>query len=316
MFRPTSVLACTIVLSSISVAAAAPLDAPGTVYIDGLPCNGTCQEYMAWSRQASRRQAGPQSEARVQPMAEPFVALKGRQSKKSEPPKPTSARVATPNPTLSSARVLRARARADLVVTKTAPVAVTSVPMPPADPRAGPEAAAELHAQIAAVPPTQEPAQAPALIAPTNSVEKSADNKDASPAVAESPSDAKKELDSAKATDTNTAALATTKADQAIAILLVREEINSVADLSNRKVAIDASQTSEVPDIKTAIAKAGAINVEVSEDTKFALGRVMDGEVPAGIITLATPEEAAQWTGVPGFKVLQLPIARGMGGRG
>jgi len=214
MFRPTLVLACTIVLSSISVAAAAPLDAPGTVYIDGLPCNRTCQEYMAWSRQASGRQAGPQSEARVQPMAEPFVALKSRQSKKSEPPKPTSARFATPNPTLSSARVLRARTRADPVVTKTAPVAVTSVPMPPADPRAGPEAAAELPAQIATVPPVLEPAQAPAPIAPTNSIEKSADNKDAPTVVAELPSDAKKEPNSAKATDTNTAALATTKADQ------------------------------------------------------------------------------------------------------
>lgn len=316
MFRPTLVLACTIVLSSISVAAAAPLDAPGTVYIDGLPCNRTCQEYMAWSRQASGRQAGPQSEARVQPMAEPFVALKSRQSKKSEPPKPTSARFATPNPTLSSAPVLRARTPADTVAMKTAPVSGTSVPTPPPNPRAGLEAAAELPAQIAVAPPAQELAQAPAPIAPTASVEMSADNKDIPPVVAGPLSDAKKAPDAATATDTSTTALATAKANQAIAILLVREEISSVADLSNKKVAIDASQTSEVPDIKTAIARAGAINVEVSEDTKFALGRVMDGEVPAGIITLATPEEAAQWTGVPGFKVLRLPIARGMGGRG
>ena len=28
-----------------------PQDSPGTVYIDGLPCNLPCQSYMAWSRQ-------------------------------------------------------------------------------------------------------------------------------------------------------------------------------------------------------------------------------------------------------------------------
>ena len=65
-----------------------------------------------------------------------------------------------------------------------------------------------------------------------------------------------------------------------------------------------------MPDIKTAISRAGATGVEISEGTKFALGRVMDGEVPAGIISLASPEEAAQWTGAPGYTVLKLPLAR------
>jgi hypothetical protein len=61
------------------------------------------------------------------------------------------------------------------------------------------------------------------------------------------------------------------------AILLVRKEIKFVADLSDKKIAIDTSQSDEIPDIKTAISKAGATGVEISEGTKFALGRVMDG---------------------------------------
>lgn len=118
------------------------------------------------------------------------------------------------------------------------------------------------------------------------------------------------------ASETNTAALSTEKEEPTIAILLVRQEIKSLVDLSNKKVAIDASQAAEVPDIKTAISKAGATGVEISEGKKFALGRAMDGEVPAGIIMLASPEGAAQWTGVPGYTVLKPPLARAKGSPG
>jgi hypothetical protein len=36
----------------------------------------------------------------------------------------------------------------------------------------------------------------------------------------------------------------------------------------------------------------------------------MNGEVPAGVISVVSPEEAAQWTGVPGYTVLRLPLQR------
>ena len=96
MFKPTSFLTLHIFLGSISLAAAAPLDAPGTVYIDGLPCNRACQDYMAWSRQV----AGRQSEGRAQPMAaQPSIAAKPYHSKRIASLKPTPVRVATvPNP--------------------------------------------------------------------------------------------------------------------------------------------------------------------------------------------------------------------------
>jgi hypothetical protein len=37
-------------LGSLAGTQAHPLDSPETVYIDGVPCNGACQSYMAWSR--------------------------------------------------------------------------------------------------------------------------------------------------------------------------------------------------------------------------------------------------------------------------
>ena len=47
-------------LGSSGALQANPLDSPGTVYIDGLPCNRACQAYMAWSRPgtAQHREVG------------------------------------------------------------------------------------------------------------------------------------------------------------------------------------------------------------------------------------------------------------------
>ena len=46
----------------------------------------------------------------------------------------------------------------------------------------------------------------------------------------------------------------------------------------------------------------------MSEGEKLALTRVVDGDVPASIVSVVSPEEAAMWTGVPGFNVLRLPL--------
>jgi hypothetical protein len=116
--------------------------------------------------------------------------------------------------------------------------------------------------------------------------------------------------------ETNTAALGSPNAEQAVAILLVREEIKSLTELSNKTVAIDGLQAAEIPNIKTAIMKSGAKDVRISEDEKLALDRVMNGEVPAGVISVVSPEESAQWTGVPGYTVLRLPLQRTKGSPG
>ena len=51
MFRRCTLLACILFVMSAGSSQAAPLDSPGTVYIDGVPCNRACQSYMAWSAQ-------------------------------------------------------------------------------------------------------------------------------------------------------------------------------------------------------------------------------------------------------------------------
>ncbi len=113
----------------------------------------------------------------------------------------------------------------------------------------------------------------------------------------------------AKATSADnakTAAAAPTAADPLVAVLLVRKEIKSVADLANKVVAIDASDT--VSRTKTAIVSAGGADVQLSEGARMALLRVMDGEVQAAVVTLESPQKAAVWQEVPGFNVLRVPL--------
>src|SRR5271169_4169848 len=51
MSKTSILLTCTLSLGCFGTSQAHPLDSPGIVYVDGLPCNGACQSYMAWSRQ-------------------------------------------------------------------------------------------------------------------------------------------------------------------------------------------------------------------------------------------------------------------------
>ncbi len=52
MSRKWTLLTLILSLCSSGALQANPLDSPGVVYIDGLPCNRACQSYMAWTDQA------------------------------------------------------------------------------------------------------------------------------------------------------------------------------------------------------------------------------------------------------------------------
>jgi len=108
-------------------------------------------------------------------------------------------------------------------------------------------------------------------------------------------------------------------ADQLVAILLVRPEIKSLSDLANKIVAIDVSQSDSVASVRSAIVAAGVAEVQMSEGDTLALVRVMDGEVPAAVVSVLSPEAAeAGSAGVPGFNILRIPLSApsGKAGRG
>ena len=230
MSKPILFVTSHIFIASVSFAAAAPQDSPGTVYIDGLPCNSACQPYMAWSRQASgQRPSSPPS----QPIAaQKLSVLKVLSAKRNGSSKPAPVRVAMqPKPKRAAPEINNSNQPARNASAMQAgtigakPGSAESIPTPMPDPRPN-QTAGTSPAQMTTFPPAAVPlAQGPQA----------------------------KEPNAAPASTSSTKAPAATNPN--------------------------------------------------------ASGRVMDGEVPADVITVVSPEEAAMWTDVPGYTVLRLPLA-------
>jgi TRAP-type uncharacterized transport system substrate-binding protein len=97
--------------------------------------------------------------------------------------------------------------------------------------------------------------------------------------------------------------------DRLVAILIASPEIKSISDLTNKNIAIDAGQSGSNAEFRTAIAAAGAAEVQFSEGRTKAIERLIRGEVPAAVLTLAYPE-AAEWSPeIAGFKVFRIPLS-------
>jgi hypothetical protein len=101
------------------------------------------------------------------------------------------------------------------------------------------------------------------------------------------------------------------EADHLVALLIARPEITSMPDLTGKSIAIDEAQSRSSSSFQRAIVAAGAAEVQLSAGQTKALDRLINGEVPAAVLTLAYPE-AAEWASdIAGFKVFRIPLAPG-----
>jgi hypothetical protein len=95
----------------------------------------------------------------------------------------------------------------------------------------------------------------------------------------------------------------------AVAILLARPEIKSLSDLAGRNIAIDNKQSAASGNVRIAMAAAGAAEVQLTASQTTAIDRVIDGEVPAAVLTLASPEAAEGFPEIAGFKIFRIPLS-------
>ena len=230
MSKQLMLLTCILFISSIGASQAAPLDSPGTVYIDGLPCNSACQSYMAWSRQLSMsRQVPPAS-------AQPVPSRSDKQSLKDKSQHTTRIRASTPK---APARVAKKTApirieapparQADLQSAERAEQKPTSseritVPLPAPNPTSQSEAGTTPE-QAATATAVEDLTTATVTPAPEMKADSITNPSDSAPAIPPS--------------DETIAAAPPTNADQRVAVLVVRPEIMSASDLTNKIVAID-----------------------------------------------------------------------------
>ena len=80
--------------------------------------------------------------------------------------------------------------------------------------------------------------------------------------------------------------------DNLVALVLARPEINSLSDLNNKNIAIEEKQSAASGSVSAALMAAGAAEVQFSEAKAGAVERLIKGEVPAAVLTLASREAA------------------------
>ena len=106
-----------------------------------------------------------------------------------------------------------------------------------------------------------------------------------------------------------TAASSPNDTDHLVAVLMARPEIKSVSDLAGKSVAIDIRQSASSGSVRTAIAAAGAAEVQLSEGQTTAINRVANGEVPAAVLALVSPEVAEGFPEIAGFRIFRVPLS-------
>lgn len=98
-------------------------------------------------------------------------------------------------------------------------------------------------------------------------------------------------------------------ADAMTAVVMARPEVKSVAELAGKTVAIDDRYAPLGGKVRTAIAAAGATEVQLSEGRATAMTRLSNGEVPAAIVALVTPEAAETFPVIAGYKIFHVPLS-------
>jgi hypothetical protein len=107
--------------------------------------------------------------------------------------------------------------------------------------------------------------------------------------------------------DAQKTAPATPNSNDLVVVLMARPEIKSISDLTGKDIAIDDRHSAFNDSVRTAIAAAGAAEVQLSEGQTKAIDRLISGEVPAAVLTLLYSE-----TGFPqfaGFKIFRIPLS-------
>jgi hypothetical protein len=98
--------------------------------------------------------------------------------------------------------------------------------------------------------------------------------------------------------------------DRLVAVLMVRPDIKSVSDLAGKTIAIDDRYFASNGTIRTAIVAAGAPEVQLSEGQTTAINRLVDGEVPAAVLALVSPNVAEEgYPAIAGFKTFHIPLS-------
>ena len=94
-----------------------------------------------------------------------------------------------------------------------------------------------------------------------------------------------------------------------IALVLARTEFESMSDLAGKVVAVDERHGASDRGVRLALAAAGASDVQIRESGDEAVAQLVEGQVPAVVLALASQDAADAFPTIAGFKLFQLPLS-------
>jgi TRAP-type uncharacterized transport system substrate-binding protein len=98
-------------------------------------------------------------------------------------------------------------------------------------------------------------------------------------------------------------------ADALVAVVMVRPDVKSVAELAGKTVAIDDRYSASNGTVRTAIAAAGATEVQLTAGQATAMNRLTNGEVPGAVVALVSPDAVENFPAITGYKMFHVPLS-------
>ena len=93
------------------------------------------------------------------------------------------------------------------------------------------------------------------------------------------------------------------------AVVLVRPEIGSISELTDKNIAIDERYSTSSADVRIAIVAAGGALVKLSTGRRPAIDRLVNGEVPAAVLALVSADAGQVFPEIAGYRILQIPLS-------
>jgi hypothetical protein len=101
-----------------------------------------------------------------------------------------------------------------------------------------------------------------------------------------------------------------TSLDQLVAVLVAGPEVKSVSDLAGKTIAIDDRYSElSISRVRTAIAAAGALQVQLSKGHTTAINRLVAKEVPAAVAGLVSASAADSFPEIARLKIFRVPLS-------
>lgn len=97
--------------------------------------------------------------------------------------------------------------------------------------------------------------------------------------------------------------------DRLVAVVMARPDVTSVSELAGKTIAIDDRYAASNASVRTALVAAGAPQVQLSEGQTTAVSRLSNGEVPAAVLALVTPEAAETFPAIAGYRMFHVPLS-------